>query len=111
MPFSFHLSDGPAVVHVNIFIRSISKIDDVTMVSDCWQRRMSLTSVCVVLIGTLILVEIAHLSSPVGRDGVRVLSVSSGAAHRQPRACMRKWPMRDVIGAVPRSRDCFLLTE
>lgn len=26
-------SDGPAVVRVNIFVRSISKIDDVTMVS------------------------------------------------------------------------------
>lgn len=25
--------DGPTVVHVNIFVRSISKIDDVTMVS------------------------------------------------------------------------------
>lgn len=25
--------DGPAVVRVNIFVRSISKIDDVTMVS------------------------------------------------------------------------------
>jgi len=28
--------DGPAVVRVNIFVRSISKIDDVTMVS--WKR-------------------------------------------------------------------------
>jgi len=26
--------DGPALVNVNIFVRSISKIDDVTMVSD-----------------------------------------------------------------------------
>lgn len=26
-------TDGPAVVRVNIFVRSISKIDDVTMVS------------------------------------------------------------------------------
>lgn len=26
--------DGPTVVHVNIFVRSISKIDDVTMVSE-----------------------------------------------------------------------------
>jgi hypothetical protein len=30
----FHLLDGPAVVYVNIFVRSISKIDDVVMVSD-----------------------------------------------------------------------------
>lgn len=29
-----HLLDGPAVVYVNIFVRSISKIDDVVMVSD-----------------------------------------------------------------------------
>lgn len=27
------IADGPAVVRVNIFVRSISKIDDVTMVS------------------------------------------------------------------------------
>lgn len=27
------LIDGPAIVRVNIFVRSISKIDDVTMVS------------------------------------------------------------------------------
>lgn len=30
--FAWYL-DGPAVVSVNIFVRSISKIDDVTMVS------------------------------------------------------------------------------
>lgn len=30
--FDWYL-DGPAVVSVNIFVRSISKIDDVTMVS------------------------------------------------------------------------------
>lgn len=29
----FAMLDGPAVVRVNIFVRSISKIDDVTMVS------------------------------------------------------------------------------
>ncbi len=28
--------DGPAVVRVNIFVRSISKIDDVVMVSSSW---------------------------------------------------------------------------
>lgn len=32
----FAMLDGPAVVRVNIFVRSISKIDDVTMVS--WQK-------------------------------------------------------------------------
>lgn len=31
------LLDGPAVVSVNIFVRSISKIDDVVMVSDLRQ--------------------------------------------------------------------------
>lgn len=30
-----YYTDGPAVVRVNIYIRSISKIDDVTMVSAC----------------------------------------------------------------------------
>ena len=29
--------DGPAVVSVNIFVRSISKIDDVVMVSDLFK--------------------------------------------------------------------------
>lgn len=29
----YYPPDGPAVVRVNIFVRSISKIDDVTMVS------------------------------------------------------------------------------
>lgn len=29
----FAMLDGPAVVRINIFVRSISKIDDVTMVS------------------------------------------------------------------------------
>lgn len=32
------LLDGPAVVYVNIFVRSISKIDDVVMVSDLRQK-------------------------------------------------------------------------
>lgn len=31
--------DGPAIVRVNIFVRSISKIDDVTMVSGCKTNR------------------------------------------------------------------------
>lgn len=36
--FAWYL-DGPAVVSVNIFVRSISKIDDVTMVSAPEQDR------------------------------------------------------------------------
>lgn len=39
--FPSHLLDGPAVVYVNIFVRSISKIDDVVMVSDLHQNRPS----------------------------------------------------------------------
>lgn len=31
--------DGPAIVRVNIFVRSISKIDDVTMVSCCKNKQ------------------------------------------------------------------------
>lgn len=36
------MPDGPAIVRVNIFVRSISKIDDVTMVSCCTKTRNDL---------------------------------------------------------------------
>lgn len=60
----------------------------------------------------------SHLSDvPVGRDGLRVLSVlcrgrrAARRWRRRPRACMRTWPMLDVIGAVPRTAADSLNTE
>lgn len=128
MPFSFHLSDGPAVVRVNIFVRSISRIDDVTMVSGGYcQWGMVYLSYWVVRVerrlgwvGYGILFSCSSCSSLYqshllwGRIGVRVLLMYSGGGEgAEPSACMQKKPMRDVIGVgvVPRSRDSHFLIE
>lgn len=35
----YYTLDGPVAVRINLFLRSISKIDDIAMVSKAWQLK------------------------------------------------------------------------